>query len=513
MFEIFRCSSFLLVLITILLSPGLFAGEAPPSPGSEGKRKPSTVDSDFNGALGGGSAGATYFVDIDNEDNAGSGNPDGDMGGANPLVIFDDNPVHPIEFNINVFGPLPLSSAELVIEAFDVDETGGQVDQVLFNETPVGFLTGANEEWSTTLLSIPIGLVQPGNNKVTIIVDENPPGQNAFWWVQIGSGQLLVDGGTLPTASVRSLSTNKPIYSYREMVVITTEVDTSLVDQNIRVESNVLTADLTNIAGTSTTTTIIGDTNDAVQVTVALPEIGDGGPHSVESLVFDEDTGLLHARYSVPIEIRSRCGVFEDLRQPLMISGGQAGWLTSDEELVWEAMANTADSGSLAALPGQLITHVRFWGVNAEWDTKAIIAECLGDLNTPFNFYFYADDGGAPGKLLDSRLDIQASATNTGSCCWNGGLSTYRFDAEFDQAVDTSNVRWISVRRQQGNATPAGNSCLFGWVTEGDTSLYDNSLFQRNINDPTVNVQEGLEHDFLLCVDASLIFRDGLEIK
>ena len=64
-------------------------------------------------------AGATAYTDTDNEDNAGNGVPDGDM----DVTVGRNNPLHPIEFNINV-AAVPTTSAIIpprVIDAVGVD--------------------------------------------------------------------------------------------------------------------------------------------------------------------------------------------------------------------------------------------------------------------------------------------------------------------------------------------------------------------------------------------------------
>ena len=168
--------------------------------------------------------GDTYLVTQDNEDNGGTGSPDGDMGGANPPCVFDTDGVHPIEFNINVSGALPTTSAQLFIEAFDVDEQGGpppEIDQAWFNGNYLGDLTGDDNTWSNTVFNVPLAMVQAGDNLVTIVVDEDPPGTNGSWCVSVASGQLLIDGGAPTTASCRSIMTDLPAYDFGDPVTVT----------------------------------------------------------------------------------------------------------------------------------------------------------------------------------------------------------------------------------------------------------------------------------------------------
>jgi len=247
--------------------------------------------------------GDTYLVNVDNEDNAGTGNPDGDMGGANPPCVFDEDSFHPIEFNINVSGALPTTSAELLIDAFDVDEQGGpppEIDQVYLNGTYLGDLTGADSTWSTTILNVPIALVQAGNNKVVIIVDEDPPGTNDSWCVAVASGQLLIDGGAAGTASCRSLTTDAGQYDFGQTVTATLEVDTTLASQDVQVEVNILDPNGINVAGeTRAYTTTDGD-DDPQVFNLSLPAAGTAGAYTVQALIFDA-TGLFESECTVTI--------------------------------------------------------------------------------------------------------------------------------------------------------------------------------------------------------------------
>jgi len=118
--------------------------------------------------------GDTYLVDLDNEDNAGSGSPDHDMGSLqSPTCIYNDDVKHPIEFNIDVTGALPTTSAALLLEAWDVDLSSGEVDEVYFNGTLIGTLTGASNQFSTTVLTVPLASVVSGENFVQVQVDVN----------------------------------------------------------------------------------------------------------------------------------------------------------------------------------------------------------------------------------------------------------------------------------------------------------------------------------------------------
>jgi len=202
-------------------------------------------------------AGGTYYTDTDNENNAGTGAADNDM----DVTVSRGSGIHPIEFNINVNGPLPTTSAFLTIRANDVDEEQGEIDDVYFNGQSIGYLGGANNVQSTTAFEIPVGLVQAGNNLVQVFVDRN----NAGWIVTVYWGQLVIDGG----AAERANTTNEEITGYSvkagtitmntaaEIVVAQTgnyRVDLNLIDPNGN-NSSVLTENIAATAGDTLTRT------------------------------------------------------------------------------------------------------------------------------------------------------------------------------------------------------------------------------------------------------------------
>lgn len=248
----------------------------------------------------GASTGDTYVVLADNEDNAGTGVADGDMGGTNPTCIFNYDAIHPIEFNINVTGPLPTTDVQLLLRANDIDETAGEVDEVFFNGTSVGFLTGADDEWSTTVLTVPVGLVVAGNNLVRIQVDINGNGE---WCTSLGSAQLVVDGGAATTATCRSLTLGQGGYAPGATVNAAVEADTTLTTQNVQIELNLLDPTATNVTGATQNVTLAGASDDAANFALALPGTAVNGTYTAQALIYDAGTTILQgtcaARFTV----------------------------------------------------------------------------------------------------------------------------------------------------------------------------------------------------------------------
>ncbi|WP_156491816.1 hypothetical protein, partial [Oleiphilus sp. HI0123] len=112
------------------------------------------------------SAGDTYYTDTDNEDNARSGSSDDDIG----RILSDTSLNYPIEFNINLTGSLPSTSAQLLINAHDIDEELGQEVSISINGNDLGDLSGVADEDSTNIFNVPIGQIVSGNNIVEVTI-------------------------------------------------------------------------------------------------------------------------------------------------------------------------------------------------------------------------------------------------------------------------------------------------------------------------------------------------------
>lgn len=93
---------------------------------------------------------------------------------------------------------LPGESAYLAIKAYDVDEEYGKVDIVYWNGTEIGRLSGTNNTWNTTVLEVPMDLIQSGADYVEITISKG-------WVVQVDRVQLLLDGDE-KNDSLRSFS-------------------------------------------------------------------------------------------------------------------------------------------------------------------------------------------------------------------------------------------------------------------------------------------------------------------
>ncbi len=156
---------------------------------------------------GGGSNCGTYVLTEDNNNNSWTGTPDGDWG----YCLYNNDPKHPIEFTFNV-NESSISSAQLLLLCHDVDQftTPGnpEIDKVYVNNNYIGDLTGANDEDSTTLFTVPVSALTSGTNRVRIDVNQNPGTPSNEWCVELKQAQLLINGGCTGQASCRSVTTN-----------------------------------------------------------------------------------------------------------------------------------------------------------------------------------------------------------------------------------------------------------------------------------------------------------------
>ena len=144
----------------------------------------------------------TLMVTTDNENNSHTGKADGDI---DVSMGFSDKK-HPIELAFTL-DELPTQSAYLAVKAYDVDEDYGETDYVYlnddiflpmnqtnkfnkkYNNETIGYLSGTNNTWNTTVLEIPIEKLKKGKNVISVTV------ATPTWIVRIDWMQLVLDGG------------------------------------------------------------------------------------------------------------------------------------------------------------------------------------------------------------------------------------------------------------------------------------------------------------------------------
>ncbi|MDQ1256091.1 MAG: hypothetical protein QG656_687, partial [Candidatus Hydrogenedentes bacterium] len=242
------------------------------------------------------SVNGEMFTTTDNQNNAGTGKVDYDM----DKYLYRSNSITPIECDVQYSGTGTPTSVQLLIYAWDVDETGEvvnnilclEVDNVYFNGTLVGKMTGANDEWSTTALDVAPALLQTGKNRVKVTVDEE---QRTIkrWAINVDWVQLIVNDEPSGEASIRYAVTDATDYMPGDTVKGTVEVDTTASTQQVKVETNLLDPSGVNVAGTSTTYTVALNADDPMSVNLLLPPAWQEGAYTFQVFVYDAVSGIV----------------------------------------------------------------------------------------------------------------------------------------------------------------------------------------------------------------------------
>lgn len=140
-----------------------------------------------------------YGTSADNENNAGTGVADNDMGGSGAPCVFNDSSNAPIEFNIALPPGVAGSPGALNMNVWDVDTNTSpgnpEIDKVYVNNTYLGTLTGSNNTWGINFFNIPPNVLKVGKNTVKITPDTGNPGAGT-WCVAVEWGIIKVTPGT-----------------------------------------------------------------------------------------------------------------------------------------------------------------------------------------------------------------------------------------------------------------------------------------------------------------------------
>lgn len=238
-----------------------------------------------------GAAETVYFTGRDNENNSHTGTPDNDVFSGNTECLFNSNPLTPIEFNIAIPTLPDFTSAQLSLYAYDVDEQGKtgyqpEVDEVFFNSHLAGTLTGWNNTWSTSVFNLTPAWVRQGNNLVVVRINKHYPNSSDTWCTAIDWGQIVLDLGD-GTASIRSAANDKSCYAPGDTVRISVEVDTTLAQQEVRVETTILDPGNVTVASASRTLITRGAKDDAFTEALVLPTDAVAGAYRKQVIVYD----------------------------------------------------------------------------------------------------------------------------------------------------------------------------------------------------------------------------------
>ncbi|HVZ50363.1 MAG TPA: hypothetical protein VG986_00220 [Pseudolabrys sp.] len=136
-----------------------------------------------------------YGTDTDNQNNAGTGVADGDMGGTGAPCVFNTDSYSPIEFDITIPKTAAGSPGNLHMNVWDVDTntipSDPEIDKVYLNNTSLGTLTGKDNTWGVNYFNIPPGVLKAGKNRVKITPDTGNPG-GSHWCVAVEWGIIKV---------------------------------------------------------------------------------------------------------------------------------------------------------------------------------------------------------------------------------------------------------------------------------------------------------------------------------
>ncbi len=267
-----------------------------------------------------GASKTSYLTTNDNENNALGGQPDNDMYSTeNQLCYYRSDSKVPIEFRIIANNPPGLiNKAQLNLRVYDIDEqdaTCAEVDTVLFNNTNVGKLTGADMQWSTTALDLTPSLVQAGSNLVQVQINtlncpnpldpDNPQGR---WCTSVDWGELALEGGQ-GAASIRSADTDAACYVPGGAIDLQVEVDSTLASQEVRTEVNILDPDNINLVGQTQVKTVHAAQNDAFSFDLPLPAGAAANNYRAQIIVTDKCSETQNAYLELPLRIDPACGM------------------------------------------------------------------------------------------------------------------------------------------------------------------------------------------------------------
>ncbi len=243
------------------------------------------------------------FQTTDNENNAGTGASDNDI----DVYLFRGDPGTPIEFNVFLDEPAPITTAQLSVLAWDVDETAGEIDPVYFNGNFVGNLTGNDNQWNTSVFYInPAWVVAGpgGKNTVQVQIDD----LNEGWAVQIDWAQLIVNGCQTGNAFLRYVNLDDACYSPSSNVGVTVEVDSDLDPQSVRVEVNLLNENMISVDGASNTYNVSLTADEPWALNLTIPGGATlGSTYNVQVIVYDAATNLQQDILMVPFMVDDPC--------------------------------------------------------------------------------------------------------------------------------------------------------------------------------------------------------------
>ena len=240
----------------------------------------------------------TLMVTEDNENNSHTGKADGDIDES----MGCSNKKHPIELAFTL-DELPTQSAYLAVKAYDVDEDDGETDYVYlnddiylpmnqtnkfnknYNNETIGYLSGTDNTWNTTVLEIPLEKLKKGKNVISVTVAPRS------WIVRIDWMQLVLDGGAAdPNIEKFSLELQDTSTKGKTVTV------QSLV--TIRQKGNKEYATEYTLTQTETGNALdacFGKAKSQEQIALSMPLDSPSGVYKITGILKDPDTEAINA--------------------------------------------------------------------------------------------------------------------------------------------------------------------------------------------------------------------------
>ena len=240
----------------------------------------------------------TLMVTNDNENNSHTGKADGDI----DVSMGSSNKKHPIELAFTL-DELPTQSAYLAVKAYDVDEDYGETDYVYlnddiylpmdqtnqsnknYNKETIGYLSGTDNTWNTTVLEIPLEKLKKGKNVISVTIA--PP----TWIVRIDWMQLVLDGGAADS-NIEKFSLELQDTSTKDKTVTVQSLVT------IRQKGNKEYATEYTLTQTETGNALdacFGKAKSQEQIALSMPLDSPGGVYKITGILKDPKTEEIKA--------------------------------------------------------------------------------------------------------------------------------------------------------------------------------------------------------------------------
>ena len=240
----------------------------------------------------------TLMVTTDNENNSHTGKADGDI----DVSMGSSDKKHPIELAFTL-DELPTQSAYLAVKAYDVDEDYGETDYVYlnddiylpmnqtnqfnknYNNETIGYLSGTNNTWNTTVLEIPLEKLKKGKNVISVTVAPST------WIVRIDWMQLVLDGGAADS-NIEKFSLELQDTSTKDKTVTVQSLVT------IRQKGNKEYATEYTLTQTETGNALdacFGKAKSQEQIALSMPLDSPGGVYKITGILKDPETEEIKA--------------------------------------------------------------------------------------------------------------------------------------------------------------------------------------------------------------------------